>query len=225
MKKIYRNYLRLKGIISPNVMRKPFEKVYVPVDMIVNRSVSSVIKHLKIKQVLSSDVYLAGIILDGDWDLQKNRFDKHRIFIAFHERFIQNKKWEDTLYYQMFWEKVKSGKGKRIRSKSWEEYKKTFLIRWEKLYEDIKTSGYKSQAEIGGPPEKEIMVCISREGEIMRVPSGGGNHRFAMVKLLGIESIPVVVNVWHKKYVEKVKKSAGISNITPAEAIKPILKK
>jgi len=51
----------------------------------------------------------------------------------------------------------------------------------------------------------EVMVDVSRNGEPLFVD---GRHRLAIAKLLGLETIPVVVLVRHREWVNKVRKSS-----------------
>jgi len=46
---------------------------------------------------------------------------------------------------------------------NWQEFQKKALTYYDKMYKNIKESGYKTQKEISGRPENEIEVCISRK--------------------------------------------------------------
>ena len=59
---------------------------------------------------------------------------------------------------------------------------------------------------------------MSRSGEILFID---GHHRLAIAKILNIEEVPVIVNYWHKFYIDKVIKKGN--KITPALAIGPAL--
>ncbi len=89
--------------------------------------------------------------------------------------------------------------------------------RWDALYQDIKNNGYKSQKELGKKGTKEVEVLIGRNGDII---FRDGNHRLSIAKILGIQKIPVIVNVWHEGYINWVKEEKGISVLTPTLAIK-----
>jgi len=65
-------------------------------------------------------------------------------------------------------------------------------------------------------PENEVEIAVSRDGELLFVD---GRHRFVIAKLLGIEEIPVIVNLWHRDFIDNVKSVTGKKRITPSEAI------
>ncbi len=67
--------------------------------------------------------------------------------------------------------------------------------------------------------KNEINVAIGRNGEIIHNCSG--THRIVLAYLLGIDKVPAIVNIWHKKYIDKIKKDK--KNITPKTAIETIL--
>ncbi len=221
---IYRNYLKLQRKTGQSMIKKPTETVYIPLRLIKYKVTSPEIKHFKKRKFIFSTVYNSGIILGGNWDIRKERVDKKNVtFTAIRERIKEGKNWEETIYYNYFKNNI-GKKNSRRNCLSWKEFKEKHLSRWDIISKTIKKEGYKSQKEVGGIPEKEILVCVSRDGEIMRIP-GGGQHRFAIAKVLDIKEIPVTVIVWHEDYIKKAKKKMGINKITPKEAIKIIFNK
>jgi len=56
--------------------------------------------------------------------------------------------------------------------------------------------------------KNEINVAIGRNGEIIHNCSG--THRIVLAYLLGIDKVPAIVNIWHKKYIDKIKKDKKI---------------
>ncbi len=62
-------------------------------------------------------------------------------------------------------------------------------------------------------------MVIGRNGEIIFVD---GIHRLAIVKILNLDEVPVIVNVWHENYLKKIN---TVSKLTPNTALEPILKK
>jgi hypothetical protein len=213
-------YYKFKGHKSLNVIDKPSEVVYVPVRLIEYQVQDArLLPAKRTDKFLFKTIRITGIIADGSWDFQKKRFIDSLAYVAFKERFIERKEWEDTVYYHKFINGLKrKGEAKRD-CKTWPEYKERHLKRWERLYDDIKRYGYKSQSELSGTQEKEIEVCVSRKGEIL---FRDGRHRLAIAKLLEVEEIPVVVNIWHRDYIDGLKKTANI-RITPREALRTIV--
>ena len=89
--------------------------------------------------------------------------------------------------------------------------------RLDRLYETIASDGYRTQLELaraGGDPgvpgepargflnalEHEIVVDIGRDGTVLFV---SGRHRLSIAKLLGLETVPVVVAVRHVKWMDR----------------------
>jgi len=64
-----------------------------------------------------------------------------------------------------------------------------------KVYESIKCQGFKSQKELGKLRYDDVRVMIDRSGKLLL--GSGGNHRFAIAKLLKIQTIPVLVDTVH----------------------------
>lgn len=223
----YRNLFKLKNI---KIIDNPFEVVEVPVDLINYRLTNTppIIYH---RPYIKKGVKYHGIILNGKWDKNLKKFNELSDYIAFKQRFIENKRWEETIYYTEF----KENKINKYTKNSYKIFKNN-LQRWDNLYNDIKNNGYKKQDNIIGnnlkrndfiykkfenKPTNEIRVCISRDGEIIHYD---GKHRLAIAKILKIKKVPVIVNVWHKEFIDNVKKETGLKKITPKIAIDYLLK-
>ena len=86
----------------------------------------------------------------------------------------------------------------------------------------MKNNGYKKQKELGNSNWGEVEVAISREGEVLFVD---GRHRLSIAKILEIKEIPVIVDLWHKKYMDRIKDITDMKYITPKTAIEPIFNK
>ena len=216
--KIYNKSLILfKSMVTENVISKPYQTVYVPVETISNQVWK--FKSKSLWQLLFKDVEKSGLILDGDWDIYKRDINCLSCFKAFRERFLEGKPWEETIYYNKFMESMISKGAGRGGSKSWSEFKELHLNKWDALYEDIRDNGYKSQKEINGRPEVEIRVGVSRDGELLFID---GRHRLAIANILNIEEMPVVVKVWHRDFIEYIKQNRKIRKVTPQTVIDQI---
>lgn len=261
---VYRQFLRLYGLVSDSVISKPFQVVTVPTELIqesispypeyyidwlendrlVETPEAEVVRKKKI--FWAEDIRFAGKITGGDWDLVRQEMDSMISYIAFKEKFLEGKDWEETLYYQFLKKKVEVAKEKNIElpfpenfnkprtSEYYLDYYLGKLEYWENLYYKIKELGYRhqsygniyprslhsSKATYEGQSENEIEIAVSREGELLFVD---GRHRFIIAKLLGIEVIPVIVNLWHRDFIDKIKPISNCRRLTPSVAIELLL--
>ena len=145
-------------------------------------------------------------VVDGDWDLQAEpllaTFWDLIHFRLMYEMFVENKPHEETSQYkQMTREILTRGETVHHGFRSIEQVVQ-HLEKYERIFNDIKENGYKTQQELGNPSSMyEIRVSINREGEPLFW--GDGTHRVAMAKILDLESVPV--NVWnvHRIWAER----------------------
>lgn len=149
-----------------------------------------------------------GRIIGGDWDQLSIPFEHLDVYVAFKERFIEGKAWEDTLFYKHVLDEIENGKFLwGCKNKSDFDRRCRNL---ESLFQDIKNNGYKTQSQILSEKneydpmkiEDEIMVNIGRRGHLL---SNNGVHRLAIAKLLGIKKIPVKINVVHPEWINSRK--------------------
>ncbi len=211
--KIFSVYLTIKGWFSDEVINRPFEVVWVPTDKL-NYLLKSGFKRKRYQRFGFNEVRFAGLIMGGDWDKDARRFDKTVTFKAFSQRFKEQKKWEDTDYFDRFYQKLKERGCGREGSKNWEEFKERCLDHWDELCEKIRKEGYNRRPRFKGV-EKEIEVGVTRDGQLLFI---NGWHRLTIAKILEIEEIPVIVNVWHKEFIDKIKKEVQ-GKITPKVAV------
>jgi len=92
----------------------------------------------------------------------------------------------------------------RKKSTTFLEYEQNVLLLWDHLYAEIRSNGYKSVEELGVPITDNIEVAITRFGKILLLD---GKHRLIISQLLNLNSVPVVVNVIHKSFYNKMIKS------------------
>ena len=223
---VCKKYLKIKSKKSSNIIKNPYEIILVPVDAIEDMYIYNESNKVKLNmrkwRFIFFNCRMSGLIMDGDWDLNNNKkFSKYDIYKAFKERFIQNKSWEDTLYFDIFHDRLqKNGEG-RGGIKTFKCLKDNYLLKWDELYDEIKRNGYKSQLELNnGNLTNEIQILVARDGNIL---FRDGRHRLSIAKILGLKKVPVIVNVWHKEYIDWIKDNTDIDKITPKTAIKPIL--
>ena len=149
---------------------------------------------------------LAAVVADGDWDRGDYRFEDFDVFRAYRAHFEDGVPWEETEFYDRIVGELEDG---RVRwgCRNEAEFRDR-CERLDDLYERIRTDGYRTQAELldggdGDPIElgrrsrllterlkDEIAVHVARDGEIL---FSDGRNRMSIVKLLGLESVPVRV--------------------------------
>lgn len=141
-----------------------------------------------------------GIIFSGDWDQHVEDLNKYDIFQAFHQRFLLNKPWSDTLHYRRRCRKIESG-AEVQGCRSIKEYD-SYLEKIEDLYYKIKKFGYRTQVKMRTlKPWDEIRVAIGRDGSVIFID---GRHRLAIAKTLKLNKIPVTVCVIHPEYLRNL---------------------
>lgn len=154
---------------------------------------------------------LAGRVFGGDWDRVEDRFTDSTIYKSFREHFEQGHPWERTQFYKQTLTAIEAGET------PWDCRSEPDLRRrceWlDELYEQMATVGYKTQDELyerGDPttsPHRmyrtiwcEIAVNVGRNGEFI---FQDGRNRLAIARLLGLDSVPVVILVRHKIWQRK----------------------
>jgi len=143
---------------------------------------------------ITPDSDLRGV-MDGDWDLAR-RYElkdavKHQ---AMAQHFVEGMRWQDTeLFRAIYAERLLRESVKRQTTLS--GLAEFYARRVDTLYEDMRKHGYDRRAE------PKPRVVIGRDGEIFL--TNQGNHRVAIAKLLGIESIPCTVQCRHEQWLTR----------------------
>ena len=155
----------------------------------------------------------AGVVADGDWDRTDTRFEDLDVYRAYEQHFVEGTPWEETEFYERIVAQLRAGDVK------WGcQTPAEFDARCERLdelYAFIETDGYRTQDEllaagVSDPikPQNrlktermkdEIAVHIGRDGELLFTD---GRNRLSIVKLLGLESVPVRVLRRHERWQE-----------------------
>lgn len=144
----------------------------------------------------------AGTVVGGDWDRSDIRFSELDVYRAYERRFEQGVPWDETGFFRRTVEEIRNGAAPWGCTTPGEFRER--CGRLDRLYERIAEEGYRTQAELaaGDDPlrdggrlkterlKDEITVHVGRDGEIVFVD---GRNRFSIVKLLGLESVPVRV--------------------------------
>ena len=152
-----------------------------------------------------------GEVRDGDWDRSNRTLEDGVKYRSVIDRFENGTPWEDTEIYREALERIGNGDSHWNGCRSVDDLTQR-VEHIEKLHEEIKTSGFKSQSALRGASVKSILlsgsfdrsktdvaVAIGRDGEFLFID---GNHRLAIAHVLGLERIPVRIVVRHTMWQE-----------------------
>lgn len=154
-----------------------------------------------------------GKLFIKDWDLNQNliKFEEGNFYKAYYQHFIEGKEWKETEFYQAVLNKMENGMFKWGCSSEEEFMKRCKEL--NKLYEDIKKNGLKTQKMLGKGGilkhkgirelEDEILVAINRNGDLIFYD---GHNRLAISKILNLDKIPFKIIHRHEKWMEFRKK-------------------
>lgn len=95
------------------------------------------------------------------------------------------------------------------RQTSWTSFQNHQLKGWDQLFVRIGEQGYLSQAELQKRRKQpgrfglfnEVEVCVNAKGKVFFLE---GKHRLVMAQILGLPSIPVIVNVWSAAFIQQL---------------------
>ena len=129
-----------------------------------------------------------GLIVDDNAIEIGNKLKHCPHFKGTMQRFEEKLEWRETNYkklYKTWYQKINNCKHK---GKSFEEFYEHRLTKWDFIFNEIKTKGYKKS-------EKErdnVEIAIDKNGRFLLID---GRHRVAFAQILRLEKIPVIVNV------------------------------
>ena len=138
-----------------------------------------------------------GWAVDGDWDLNGDRYMDRTFASAIEQRFVDGLDWEETILTDKYEGRIFEERTEAI----------------DRLYRNIREDGYKSQRQLlKEDPEtawsdlndamhpllNEVAVDIGRDGELLW--NICGQHRLAIARILDVDRIPVQVFRRHAKW-------------------------
>lgn len=167
---------------------------------------------------------LAGRVFGGDWDRRDEYFFESTIFQSFVAHFDRGVPWEQTDFYKESTAAIENG------ATLWDcatpEAFDDRCNELDRLYEQISTDGYKTQAELQGRAYStptvdrlkqaiwgEIAVNVGRDGELVFVD---GRNRLAIAKIQELDSVPVVILVRHREW-QRLRNGVARGDISPSE--------
>lgn len=153
--------------------------------------------HKREKGYFRPDRY-AGVVVDGDWDVQKKQYRYDRVYAGYKQWYDHGDDLAESEFIHQY-----EMRG-QIREDS--EYAQRVLQEKKSLFEKIEEEGFRTQYETGekqrGTPLNSypwsITVNIGRDG--MFIFNNTAHNRLAISKLLEVEEIPVLVVVRHSEW-------------------------
>lgn len=194
-----RKYLRVRRTVSPGTITDadPFALVRVdPRD---------------VRYVEETTPRKWGRVRGGVWDRTTTRLEETAEYRDIRSHFVDGVPWERTSKWEGYVRRLERGetpKGCTTREELRER-----LERVDEIYERIRTEGYRSQRDLWeaepdrqrasfykwgrtiDPRLDEVTVTIGRDGRLFH--RGRAHHRLTIARVLGLESIPVLVRTRH----------------------------
>ena len=171
-----------------------------------------------------------GRVVGGDWDRVREPFDERAVPRGIEQRFVEGRAWRETALFDAYVEQLaRFGNAGGHTSLSGFERRCDAV---ERLYESMRAEGYKRQRELDGNVPgtlsgrlDEIHVDIGRDGELCW--RSYGQHRLAIAKLLGLNTVPVFVHRRHRRWQvvrDDVRESRARENVERANRSHPDLR-
>ena len=192
--------------LQNKVVQHGTEVLWIPTAEIRQRIIGYTLRSLHFR---GKSERVIGGVLDGFWDRSVDSVESGIAHRGLIERFVEGKSWEETSYFKAVQRKFASGKRHRLDTSA-AGFLERKMAAWDRLFESMRDDGYKTHAELLAAEAqgdwvpvmipKEIEIAIGRDGAMILCD---GKHRFAMATILKLEMIPVVVNVWHRHYVDR----------------------
>jgi len=155
-----------------------------------------------------------GRVVAGDWDSDANTtpLSENPTYNGLKQRFVEEREWEDTVYFQRAKEKI----DRNGSTEGYSDCNEFLRVRCEyvdRLFENIRTEGYRPNFEGGHDTPQtdfrsderqyqhslEPLVCIGRDGELFWME---GLHRLTIARIIDFNSIPVQVVARHRQWQE-----------------------
>lgn len=146
--------------------------------------------------------------------------EKMQVYRLAKELASNNWNYKSTQSYQTFCTALEQGKpiSKQHVLLNSTEAINAYFERFQKLHDSIKTHGLLSNAnfrQFGAQhQDREIGIAIDQSGNIIKLQ--GGQHRFALAKILNISHIPVEIRMVHTDLLQQICK---IHKKSPIEAV------
>lgn len=136
---------------------------------------------------------------DGDWDLRIQDVQREPKTVYCHKHWVEGLSWDEAGAYEFMAKKIESSASGEVDNCRTEADIVARYERLDELYELARSANFlPSQTvtqdgivvEIDG-----IRVHLARDGKLLA--KGGGTHRLAIARILGLEIVPVSLGAVH----------------------------
>lgn len=139
----------------------------------------------------------SGAVVPGDWDLERIDIEGNTKLKSCRMRWEQGAEWADTPIYQRLMREI--GEGKTPDGCATLEDLAARYAALDALFEETRLRGrLLTKAELPDGFRREhggILLHVARDGTCLR--SGGGAHRFAIARILGLPDMPAQLGAVH----------------------------
>ena len=138
-----------------------------------------------------------GSVLGGDWDKPDLKFNDLIEFEAIKDHLAGDVAWNKSRFAVRVTEYIDAGGTAwgYDNSNEFLEGREREILR---MIDKFQTDGIKPSKILGFD---QIDVNVARNGELLF--NNHGHHRLSIAKLIGLETVPVVVTVWHDMWVKQ----------------------
>lgn len=147
------------------------------------------------------------------------RFEETVLYRSLRERFEDGVPWEETEVIRSVLELVDRGYSVWHGCSSETEVRER-CAKLDELYRSMQETGYKQPTELKksegmiSQTLNQIVVDVGRDGDLL---FADGRHRLAVAKILGLDAVPVVVLVRHRRYMERIASDSAVHDDTLLE--------
>lgn len=161
-----------------------------------------------------------GCVVGGTWDTERTEFEDLHVYTAMEEHFKEGVPWTETAYFQMMVERIENGYEQRscATPEAYAERCSSF----DELYDAMEQHGCVPKRFIlGSFTFDEICVNVGRSGGLFF--NTDGHHRLSIAKVLGLDSVPVLVVARHEQWQAKRERLASARGDGTLRDIDPVL--
>jgi hypothetical protein len=136
------------------------------------------------------------LVLDGEWD--EVHVERPIIERTVEQLFVEGRPYTETVQFRHMVDILERGSGEwNYRCRTLADVH-AYFERLIAAYESIRDRGYRTQEELDGRPGDEIRLYVARDGGLLI--GNGGNHRYCMVRALGLRAVPVQIMGVHLRW-------------------------